>query len=410
MTGHAPPSAHQSPTDPGIGRRLAILHVLRAPVGGLFRHVLDLARGQAAAGHRVGIVCTAQPQAPHVEAQLEELAAARGMLALGLHRLSIRRLPSPLDVTAIAAVRARACELEADILHGHGAKGGLLARLGRPAGARTIYTPHGGALHFEPTSPAGLVYLTAERMLRHRTDAFIFESAFAQACFIAKVGAPGRPAFVVHNGVGEADFRPLPAHTPTDDVAFVGEMRLLKGVDVLLEALALLRQQGRQVTAVLAGDGPDRPFFMDLACELGLAPHVRFPGVVPAREVMAQARLLTVPSLGESLPYVVLEAAAAGVPLVATKVGGIPEILSGGTDRLVSPGDAPALAAAIARVLDAPETARAEAAALRADIARRFSLSRMVAEVEEVYRTILAARPQKTGNAPAAGIPAGPRI
>ena len=379
----------RQPAEFGGDTRLSILHVFRAPAGGLFRHVIDLARGQAAAGHRVGLICDSHEGCGAAE---EKLLALEPMLHFGVRRITIHRLPHPGDLLAIATVRTLVRELGIDILHGHGAKGGVMSRLGVPPGGpvRAIYTPHGGSLHYAPTSPAGLVYLTAERLLRRRTDAFIFESAFAREAFAMKAGLPKKLSAVVHNGVGEADFRPLPARRPVYDVAFVGEMRLLKGVDVLLEAMAMLRQEGRIVSAILAGDGLDAAYFRDMACDLGLAPQVTFPGVVPVREIMAQARLMAVPSLAESLPYVVLEAAAAGVPLVATRVGGIPEIFGRAATRLVPADDAGAFAAALVRVLDAPQTARAEALDLRADVARRFSLTGMVAAVEDVYTRVLA--------------------
>lgn len=381
--------------DPGSGAAggdavpLRVLHVFRAPAGGLFRHVADLARGQAAAGHDVGILCASESDCPQAE---ERLAALAPVMTLGMRRMRIPRLPHPRDAMTVGTVRTLVAETGIDIVHGHGAKGGAMARLGTPPGgrAKAIYTPHGGSLHYTMGTPAGAAFLMAERLLKSRTDAFIFESAFAREAFAMKAGVARALSAVVYNGVGEADFRPLPARRREYDIAFVGEMRLLKGVDVLLGAMARLRQQGRTVSAILAGDGPDAAYFRDLACEMGLAPQVTFPGTRPVREVLASARAMAVPSLAESLPYVVLEAAAAGVPLVATRTGGIPEILGTAAGRLVPPGDAAALADALERTLDAPAAAASEASALRADVARRFSMTQMIAGVEAVYRHVLA--------------------
>ncbi|HZN29090.1 MAG TPA: glycosyltransferase family 4 protein, partial [Xanthobacteraceae bacterium] len=120
---------------------------------------------------------------------------------------------------------------------------------------------------------------------------------------------------------------------------------------MLLEAMALLTQGGRRVTATIVGDGPDRAALQAQAAALGLAAQVRFVGAKPARAGFALGRLLVVPSRAESLPYIVLEAAAVGLPMIATDVGGIPEIFGPDADALVPPGDPAALARAIRRAM-----------------------------------------------------------
>ena len=95
---------------------------------------------------------------------------------------------------------------------------------------------------------------------------------------------------------------------------------------MLIEALAILKSSGRPVTATIVGEGPDDSKLKAQAERRGLAEEVRFVGFRPAREAFAMGRMLVIPSRAESLPYVVLEAAAAGVPIIATEVGGVPEI------------------------------------------------------------------------------------
>ena len=107
---------------------LHILHVLRAPVGGLFRHVCDLARGQSARGHKVGVIADAASGGERADAALAELAPA---LALGLTRVPMTRNIGGGDLAAVRHVGQRAAELAANVLHGHGAKGGAYARLAR---------------------------------------------------------------------------------------------------------------------------------------------------------------------------------------------------------------------------------------------------------------------------------------
>ena len=365
-------------------RPLSILHVFRAPVGGLFRHVVDLVRGQTAAGHRIGIIADATTGGARAEAALAEIAP---LMALGITRVPMSRHLGLSDVTAVRRVAQAIRASTADIVHGHGAKGGAYARL---AGTRALraYTPHGGSLHFDPRTPIGFVYLTLERALLRRTDLILFESAYARDLYRARIGTPAAPVQVIHNGVTAAEFAPVAPATDASDVVFVGELRRLKGVDVLIEALSLLGAKGRPVSATVVGSGPEATEFQALARARNLAST--FPGALPAREAFARGRLLIVPSRAESLPYIVLEAAAAGMPLLATNVGGIPEIFGADSGQLLPAGDALPLAAAIRAALEDPAAAQASAQALRERVRARFSAEAMVAGVLASYRAALA--------------------
>jgi len=361
---------------------LAILHVLRAPVGGLFRHVVDLVRGQAARGHRVGMVADATTGGERAEATLEAL---KPVLALGLARLPMSRHLGASDFSAVRRVRQLIQETGTDIVHGHGAKGGAYARL---TGGRALraYTPHGGTLHFSPRSPLGFVYLNLERLLMPRTDLILFESAFALDQFHARIGRPAAVERVVHNGLTGSEFAPVTPAADASDIVFVGELRTLKGVDVLIEALALLARSGTPVTATIVGSGPDASTFAALATSSGLLNQVKFPGAMPARQAFAMGRLLVLPSRAESLPYIVLEGAAAGLPMLTTNVGGIPEIVGPDAARLLPPGDAPALAQAIRLWFADPAAGRIAAEALRERIRAHFSADVMTDAVLAAYQ------------------------
>lgn len=369
---------------------LNILHVLRTPVGGLFRHVLDLARGQIARGHRVGIVADSLTGGPSADAALAGIAPS---LALGLSRTPMRRAPGPADLPAMLHVMRRIAQTGADVVHGHGAKGGAYARFALNRGrAIRVYTPHGGSLHYDPATLSGRLFLGTEKLLMRRGDLYIFESAYSAEVFRRKVGAPAGLTRIVHNGVSAAEFAPVTPAPDATDLLFVGELRELKGVDVLLAAMARLRERGRPLTATLVGAGPDRARFEADAVRLGLRASIGFPGPLPARQAFARGRLLVIPSRAESLPYIVLEAAAAGQPLLTTRVGGIPEIFGPHADRLIPSDDADALAEAVAAVLDRPDETGQLAAALRARVAEGFTIDNMVDGVLAAYGDALAAR------------------
>jgi glycosyltransferase involved in cell wall biosynthesis len=373
----------------GTSTGLRILHVLRAPVGGLFRHVVDLARGQAARGHRVGVIADSRSGGTQAEATLADLS---NVLALGLSRVPMSRQLGASDFPAVAHVGKRAADTAADVIHGHGAKGGAYVRLARNARVIRVYTPHGGSLHFRWNTPAGFFYLLAERMLMRRTDLFLFESAFGRDMFGAKVREPVALTRVVHNGVNRSEFEPVITAPDATDLVFVGELRALKGVDVLLDAIALLARDGTRVSLTVVGDGPDRAAFEGQATEQGVDKMVRFVGSMPARSAFSLGRQLVVPSRAESLPYVVLEGAAAGIPLIATNVGGIAEIFGPDAADLVAPGDAHALAHAIGKALQGDDSIRGLALRLQQRVTEGFSADTMTDAVLAGYRDALQRR------------------
>src|SRR5579883_428722 len=302
--------------------KLRILHVLRTPVGGLFRHVADLAREQAARGHAVGLVADSSTGGERAEAVFAELTSA---LSLGLLRLPMQRQPSPLDLPLAARIALHARRLRADVIHGHGSKGGVYARLpgflpglGAPVRA---YTPHGGSLHFN-----GASYRAAERILAARTDLFLFESAYARDRLIERIGPPRGLVRTVVNGLRASEFTPVEASPEAADFVFIGELCAAKGIDTLIDAMAALSQRAIRPRLLLVGAGRDEAALVAKVRANGLAETVTFAGAMPARDAFRRGRILVVPSRAESLPYIVLEAAAARVPMIATNVGGIGEI------------------------------------------------------------------------------------
>lgn len=362
---------------------LNILHVFRAPVGGLFRHVLDLAREQAARGHRVGVICDSKTGGARAN---EVLAALEPSLALGLTRYPMHRQPHPTDVFALRHVMGRIAATKADVVHGHGAKGGAYSRLvfNRPQAVR-VYIPHGGSLLFTHDTLAGKVYLATERYLMRRGDLFLFESNYSAETFRRKIGTPQGLVRIVHNGVPPSEFEPVAPLPDATDIVFIGEMRMLKGVDLLIDAIAQLRKGGRDVTATLVGDGPDRETFQAQVERLALDDVIQLKPATPQRQAQAFGRLMIVPSRLDSLPYVVLEAAASSKPLITANVGGIPEIYGPLANRLVPKDDAGALARAIGQALDDPKGAAELANALRERVAAGFTIASMVDGVLAAY-------------------------
>ena len=372
------------------GQPLRILHAVRAPVGGIFRHIMDLANGQADRGHHVGIIADSLTGGERAEAALKEIAPR---LKLGVHRLAIRREPFPTDVLVWAHFMRLIKRLKPDVLHGHGAKAGAFIRLkARSKETIRVYTPHGGSLHYPLNTVKGMLYSRLERTLMNATDLFLFESAFARDTYQRTIGVPSGLVRCVFNGVTADEFDPIVPAADATDVVYVGEFRHIKGADLLIDAVARLRADGKPVTLTLAGDGEELDHLKAQIQRLGLGEAVRFIGHVKARYGFSKGRLLVVPSRGDSMPYVVIEAAAAGIPMVAANVGGIPEIFAEHTEALFAPNIVGAMADAIETALEDPEAALTRARSLRERIFLHFSQKAMVEGVLAGYRDAFADR------------------
>jgi glycosyltransferase involved in cell wall biosynthesis len=369
---------------------LRILHAVRAPIGGIFRHILDLANGQAERGHHVGIIADSLTGGERAEMALKEIAPR---LKLGVHRLAIRREPFPTDVLVWANFMRLILRLKPDVLHGHGAKAGAFIRL-KPRSKRSIrvYTPHGGSLHYPLTTLKGALYSRLERALMNSTDLFLFESAFARDTYQRTIGTPTGLVRCVFNGVTADEFDPVVQADDATDLVYVGEFRHIKGADLLVDAVARLRADGNPVTLTLAGDGEEIEPLKAQIQRLGLNNAVRLIGHVQARYGFSKGKLLVVPSRGDSMPYVVIEAAAAGVPMVAANVGGIPEIFGSHNEALFPSNIVGAMADAIEIALDDLDAAQARAKSLRERIFMHFSQKAMVEGVLAGYSDAFADR------------------
>src|ERR1700693_2662877 len=156
------------------------------------------------------------------------------------------------------------------------------------------------------------------------TDLFLFESAFARDTYQRTIGIPAGLVRCVFNGVTADEFDPIARAADATDVAYVGEFRHIKGADLLIDAVARLHADGKPVTLTLAGEGEELEALKAQVQKLGLGEAVRFIGHVKARYGFSKGNVLVVPSRGDSMPYVVIEAGAGGIPVIAAHFGGSP--------------------------------------------------------------------------------------
>lgn len=356
--------------------------VVRPSKGGAFGHVARLAEAMSARGHEVAIA------GPHGHRR-DELAAEVIDLPIG------RAIEPTVDARALRALGAAYRAWQPDVIHAHGSKGGVLARLARAARPATplVFTPHNFAFtnYFASATERG-VYRVVERALAPLATLTL--CVCEEERRVAGSVGPLRRTRVVHNGVGEfAAGEPPAALSRSGDgplVAAVTEFQEPKGVPTLIAAIPAILEAHPTARFAIAGDGPMRAEIEALVARYGVDPATDLLGMtdrVPG--LLASADLLISPSWSESFPYAVLEAMSAALPVVATDVGGVREAVADGESGLLVPArDTRALAGAVNSMLADPERARAFGAAGAARVAERFSFERMIAGTAGVYEEV----------------------
>ncbi len=296
-----------------------------------------------------------------------------------LHRISRRRRPGPSDAVTLRTLLPLVGR--ADVVHLHAAKAGFVGRLACALRGRTnrcVFTPHAWSFW------ARRGYVAAERLAaRWCRHLLVVSEAERAAGLAAGVGSPEQYR-VILNGIDLERFAAAPRPVP-GRVVSIARLAPQKRPDLLVRAF----RRVEDAELLLVGDGPLRPEVERLVAELGLGDRVRLVGNRrDVADLLAEAACVVLASDYEGCPLTVLEAMAAGVPVVATRVGGVPELIDDGrTGLLVEPGDERALGAAISLALDARELG----AAAREEARRRFSRERMAAEIAALYEEVGAA-------------------
>jgi glycosyltransferase involved in cell wall biosynthesis len=366
----------------GVPQKI-LLVIDGAFIGGGQKHVLALAERLAMRGIEVAVACEASG---YLVDQLRQ-----GRIPHHPVRLSTRPSARALGET-IDAVRGS----HAQLVHTHGGTAGLYGRLAARwvGGVRTVHTYHG--IHYLHDRRRGkrLVRRAIDRFLVRWTDEVIcVAQSDRELALREKLALPDHVS-VVHNGIDISRFALPRTHDERSMqrngefiVGTVGRLHEQKGHIFLLQAAALIRQTHPQVRFRIIGDGPLRAALQARARELGVSGIVEFLGArddVPVQ--MQEFDVFVLPSLWEGLPYVLLEAMAAGVPIVTTDFSGVREVISDGVEGVIVPsGNPQALATALVDLLK-DHARRAERGTKGAQLVKeRFSLDAMVERTLEVY-------------------------
>jgi glycosyltransferase involved in cell wall biosynthesis len=332
------------------------------------------------------------------EGSFEELARRYGANMTLLPSLSPEIDPRA-DLRALRELRKIVRGFRPHIVHTHTAKAGALGRTAAlvAGGARPVivHTYHGHVLegYFGRATTAG--YRAVERGLGRFSDRLVGVSQATVDDLVRLRVAPRQRFSVIPLGLELDRFLRLdPAPAEGDAVAlYAGRLVPIKRVDVLLRAVARARAAGAALRLVVLGDGELRPGLERLGRDLGIAAAVTFAGyredVLPHLE---GADMAVLSSANEGTPVALIEAAAGGRPLVATRVGGVPDVVAPGTGRLAENGDVEALAAALTE-LSADGQLRLELGArAREHVRSRYASERLLADVDRLYGELLSDR------------------
>ncbi len=392
---------------PGSDEPIRILRVIaRLNMGGPAIHVSSLAAGLEPRGYETTLVAGS-------------LARGEDSMAFLAERLDIpvRTIPelqrevSPIDdARSVRRMREIIRELRPHILHTHTAKAGAIARAaalvsGAARPAILVHTFHGHVLkgYFDPVRTA--FFKKVERSLARVTDALVAVSPEVRDELVAAGIAPREKFSVIRLGIpleerlGDAtaglDYRRLYGISESAFVVgWVGRMTDVKDTDAVLEIVGAARDRGLEAVLVMVGDGPDRVRLEQLAHDIGIARSTFFVGYQP--EVAGYYRLFDaflLPSVNEGTPVSAIEALASGTPVVATRVGGVPDVVRDGEDGfLFEPGDTDDAAERLALLASDATLRSALGASGRERVLRRYSVSRLVEDVDRLYRSLLSER------------------
>ncbi|WP_332862630.1 glycosyltransferase [Janthinobacterium svalbardensis] len=379
--------------------KIHVLQIVCDPVGGIRKHVHNL-------------ICEIEPSIVtqsyvysdiNVDARfVEERENVREKLSQ-MFTLKIRKKPHYSDLVNLYKLIRFVKKEKVTIVHGHGAKAGVYARLvASICNIKSVYTPHGGVVHAMFSKFEDLVYINVERLLSRLTDLYIFESQYTADSFQRKIKKLDGNWIVNYNGIEDVNVEAARKNSigldysydeSTIHVGIFGSLRPEKGQIFALRAAALLLKKGRKIFFHFYGSGSDLEVLQAEAHVLGIDEFVRFHGDVS--DVFGHMLLIDVvlvPSLFESFGYVAVEAMACGKAIIATKVGGLPEVVSGECGLLVSAGNVDEIVEKIEVCIDRPEETNKRIHDARNRFLMKFHVAGMVSEIKNQYSRLAANR------------------
>lgn len=383
---------------------ITIAHVLEATVGGTRQYLMDVCLGLPRERFRQTAVVSCERD-PGFVLDADRLSDA----GVSVKFVPMRREISPLaDLRALRGLSRFFRRHDFDVIHCHSAKAGFLGRwAARRARSRAAvaYSPHAFAFQMRAGALRRWLYLALERWAGRWTDLLITACESERSLAVAHRIVPRERTVVVPTGIdlsrftaegASAAFRERLGVPPQHRlVGAVGAVVAQKGHSYLVEAAQTVIERFPHTTFVIAGEGPLRRPLEERAQALGLGRRMRFLGHrddIP--DLLASLDLFVLPSLWEGLPYALLEAMAAGVPVVATDIAGVTDLIRpADTGHLTGAGSAGGLAEAMLAALEDEGASARMAARAREVVASGHSREGMLAALAEVYERLAVERP-----------------
>ncbi len=351
--------------------------ITKSNFGGAQRYVFDLSIAAKKRGHDVVVLCGGQ-------GVLIEKLAKEQIKVISLGKLQ-RDIAIVKEFSSFFRILKILREERPDVFHINSSKmGGLGGLAGRLAGVgKIIFTGHGWA--FNEPRPAWqkvfikfftwLTILFAHKIIcvSEKTKGDVEKWPFIQNKLV-----------IIHNGIARFDLAPHVDQTFT--VGTIAELHKIKGLDVLLTAWSKFIKK-HQANLVIVGEGEEKQNLQNMAKNLGISDSVTFKGLVDnARALLSSFDIFCMPSRSEALPYSLLEAGMASLPVIATSVGGIPEIVEGGiTGILIPKEDSEALFSSLILLSEDEQLRKRLGANLKASIQENFSFEKMIKETFALY-------------------------
>ncbi len=363
--------------------RIAYLITRAEPIGGAQIHVRDLAVAVRNQGHQPTVITGGS-------GSFVESLRAEGVPVAILRHLAVPIRPIQ-DFRALREIRAALRDINPDLLAIHSSKAGILGRLaGRALGIPVVFTAHGWA--FKPGIPSlqASVYRRIERLAGPLSNRIITVSDFDRRLALEARIAPSDRVVTVHNGIPDSphELRAEPGRSPVR-MAMVARFEPQKDHATLLYALAGLKQPSWELD--LIGNGPLMPDTQALAAHLGIADRVHFLGQrMDVQEVLSRAQISLLVTNWEGFPLSILESMRAGLPVVASAVGGVDEaVREAETGYLVPRGGVAELRDRIDTLLGDSELRRTLGARGRARFEHHFTLDHSVSKTLAVYQDVV---------------------
>jgi glycosyltransferase involved in cell wall biosynthesis len=398
------------PAGAGAGQgRVRVLRVIaRLNMGGPALHVAYLSDGLRDRGYDTTLVAGSLALGEESMAVVAERLGVPIVTIPELHR----EISPLLDLRAAYRLADLIREVRPQILHTHTAKAGTIGRLaarllGGAGPPIVVHTFHGHVLrgYFDPVRSTAFRLL--ERWLARRTTALIAVSPEVRDDLVSLGVAPREKFTVVRLGIELDERIGTDSDGPRADtrralgipadrfvVGWIGRMTGVKRTDDVLLAVRALRERGVDTVLCMVGDGPDRDAVERRAHQLGIVRDSLFLGYQEeVASYYAAFDVLILPSANEGTPVSAIEALAGGRPVVATRVGGVPDVVRDGIDGfLVEPGDVDAMAERLSVLAADPPLRHRMGEAGRASVHERYSVERLLNDVDALYRRLLAAK------------------